>query len=593
VGAQLGASAAKAHQAFAAGDLAGALRLAESVIANDPAHAQMRQLAAVIERRRGRTEVARGHFEAALRSSPRDPHLLNSYANLLLATGEAQAARAGYEAALEIQPGQVETLVNLALACRRLGDPAGARAALSTALTVAPEHPRASQTMGLLLSEEGEYEAAAAALDRALAGAPNDPRALAARAHVETERGGDPGPYYVRARAVAPHDPQLALAEALARLRQGERALAAAQLEALVTADAGFEAAHAALARLRWQDGEPDRLTESYERALQARPLDAALWWGLLAVLMRAGRPEAVLDRLDAAEPAIGAARLGLQAAAATEAGRIAEADAAFAALDPAADPGLQIAYLRHLLRARRPDAAAAFALTVAQRSDGEAAWPYLGTAWRLLGDARAAWLEEDPAFIRTYELPLTTEELTATAELLRRLHGAQAAPFDQTLRGGTQTEGSLLGRREPEIVRLRAALREAIAEHVAGLPAIDPAHPLLRRPRQGFGFAGSWSVRLSGAGFHVNHVHTTGWLSSACYIAVPERLPQDPSPTPGWLSFGAPPEDLGLEVAPFRKIEPRPARLVLFPSTVWHGTDPFPAGERLTVAFDVVPGPG
>jgi len=38
----------------------------------------------------------------------------------------------------------------------------------------------------------------------------------------------------------------------------------------------------------------------------------------------------------------------------------------------------------------------------------------------------------------------------------------------------------------------------------------------------------------------------------------------------------------------PIRTIEPKPGRLVLFPSTMWHGTRPFDAGERLTVAFDV-----
>ena len=38
------------------------------------------------------------------------------------------------------------------------------------------------------------------------------------------------------------------------------------------------------------------------------------------------------------------------------------------------------------------------------------------------------------------------------------------------------------------------------------------------------------------------------------------------------------------------RYVEPRPGRLVLFPSWMWHGTVPFGAGERLTVAFDVAP---
>jgi hypothetical protein len=34
--------------------------------------------------------------------------------------------------------------------------------------------------------------------------------------------------------------------------------------------------------------------------------------------------------------------------------------------------------------------------------------------------------------------------------------------------------------------------------------------------------------------------------------------------------------------------VEPRPGRLVLFPSTLWHSTEPFAAGERLVVSFDV-----
>ena len=40
--------------------------------------------------------------------------------------------------------------------------------------------------------------------------------------------------------------------------------------------------------------------------------------------------------------------------------------------------------------------------------------------------------------------------------------------------------------------------------------------------------------------------------------------------------------------LAPLQVIEPKPGRLVLFPSNMWHGTRPFPQGERLTVAFDI-----
>jgi hypothetical protein len=57
-----------------------------------------------------------------------------------------------------------------------------------------------------------------------------------------------------------------------------------------------------------------------------------------------------------------------------------------------------------------------------------------------------------------------------------------------------------------------------------------------------------------------------------------------------GWLTLGEPDSLLGIDLAPWRKIEPKVGQLVLFPSTMWHGTVPFEHGERMTVAFDVAP---
>jgi hypothetical protein len=54
-----------------------------------------------------------------------------------------------------------------------------------------------------------------------------------------------------------------------------------------------------------------------------------------------------------------------------------------------------------------------------------------------------------------------------------------------------------------------------------------------------------------------------------------------------GWLALGQASE-LGIDMPPIRRVEPKPGRLVLFPSTMWHGTRAFGAGERLSVAFDV-----
>ena len=113
------------------------------------------------------------------------------------------------------------------------------------------------------------------------------------------------------------------------------------------------------------------------------------------------------------------------------------------------------------------------------------------------------------------------------------------------------------------------------------------PPHPLLRlrenRPR----LTGSWSVRLTGGGYHVSHYHPAGALSSACYFVVPE--PQ--MPMEGWLELGGPPAGLDVPIEPLVRIEPAPGRIALFPSYLFHGTRPFAAGERLTVAFDVAAG--
>lgn len=577
---------ARAHQALAAGDAATALSLAEGLVARHPGDPGVRQLASVAARRLGRLEAARAHLEAALNAAPGDANLLNSYANLLMELGEASRAREVYEASLLAQPDQVETLVNLALACRRTDDGGAAQAALVRALARAPNHVRALQMQGLVQLDAGEAAAAARSFDAAIRGAPRDARLAAARAQAEDELGGDAAPFYARARAMAPQDPKLALGHAQALAKAGEVVDAESLLTSLIAAAPEFADAHAALARLRWQNGQPDRFTESFEQALATRPADAGLWMGLFTLLLRSGQPEAALERLAAARPALGdVACRSLEAAAATEAGDLARADAAFAGLDPAADAGLRIAWQRQQLRAGRPEA-------VVRLVENDAAgptdddWPYLSLAWRLLDDARADWLERDAAFVRAFDLPLTADEIAALAEVLRGLHRSRAAPFDQSLRGGTQTEGSLFGRAEPEIRRLVEALREAIADYAAGLPAPDPAHPLLRTPRARFRFAGSWSVRLTGGGFHENHVHTTGWVSSAFYVVVPRDMPG----AAGGLVLGAPPAELGLDLAPFHRIQPLAGRLALFPSTMWHGTEPFPAGERMTTAFDVKP---
>jgi uncharacterized protein (TIGR02466 family) len=272
------------------------------------------------------------------------------------------------------------------------------------------------------------------------------------------------------------------------------------------------------------------------------------------------------------------------------------------AELDPAARPPdlfnlgtsqekeLGLWRIRHLLRVGAVDEVLPLIDDELASDRAWSIWPYASLAWRLANDDRSAWLESDPELVQVSDLNATLPPLDELGDVLRKLHVAKGEYADQSVRGGTQTDGPLLARIDPVIRRLRQAIATAVKAYVSRLPEPDPRHPTLsqRRDRR-IRFSGSWSVRLRGGGRHANHTHPQGWISSALYIALPSPTPSDRAGA-GWFTLGQPQDQLGVELEPWRKIEPKAGHLVLFPSWMWHGTLPFAQGERLTVAFDVRP---
>jgi hypothetical protein len=171
-------------------------------------------------------------------------------------------------------------------------------------------------------------------------------------------------------------------------------------------------------------------------------------------------------------------------------------------------------------------------------------------------------------------------------ADRLRSLHEVSGRYLNQSVRGGSQTDGPFFSRAEPKIRALRSLISRAVEDYAESLRSLPDGHPTKFKAPKKVRFSGSWSVRLVDGGFHANHVHPQGWISSALYISLPQQLGEGE----GWLTLGQPPADLGLDLPPTRMIKPKVGQLVLFPSWMFHGTRPFPAGERLTVAFDVAP---
>lgn len=451
-----------------------------------------------------------------------------------------------------------------------------------------PSDARLWQLLGLLHQKLEDLAAAVEALARAAELAPGDAAIANARACACFDAGLPSAQLFERAIKLAPSDRSILLRHANALAAEGRADAAISRLRQELRRTPGWAEGHATLAQLRWTRGERDDFAGSFEKALATSPRDASLWRAYIQSLLHEGLYERALHAIARGRSAAGPlpAFDAFEAIARGELGQLEATAELLGRLAPLSEVKLIIAYLRLLLRLGRPHEAAAVAEKAAPLDASYEIWPYAALSWRLIGDSRWEWLEGDPSFIGVYDIADRLPPLDSLAGRLRSLHRTVLHPLGQSLRGGTQTEGHLFTRVDPEIRALRQAVVETVERHVARLPPVRDGHPLLIPRRSPIRFAGSWSVRLTGGGRHVDHVHPSGWLSSALYIAVPEEGEMG-GPGAGWLTLGEA-SNLGLALPPIRAVEPKPGRLVLFPSTMWHGTRPFEAGERLTVAFDV-----
>lgn len=448
------------------------------------------------------------------------------------------------------------------------------------------------QWLALLYRSLDEHEQALTAFAEAARLDPGDVSIAHGHARVAMEGGLDARQLYERALALAPRNGAIIVGLAAARAAVGEGERGAADLAAALEKSPMWLAGHEHLAQLVATLGRPAEATASLERAIGRLPTAVPLWETLLNVQLRRGDHKSLMPTVQRAE----AAGVSSPDFAIYRGIHAAEFDEEtfppdlFDRAPPHAAAVLGRSRIRHLLRVGAIDAALPLIDRELQGEPNAESWAYASTAWRLAGDPRSDWLEGDDRLISVMDVSAELPPIDQLAATLRSLHVAKGEYIDQSVRGGTQTDGPLLSRIDPVIRQLRKAIVEAVQRHVAQLPPQDARHPVLRHRRdRRVRFAGSWSVKLRSGGRHSNHVHPLGWLSSALYISLPPRTAGEPEGA-GWLTLGQPDGKLEIAMPPWRKIEPNVGQLVLFPSTMWHGTLPFEHGERLTVAFDVAP---
>lgn len=589
-----------------AGDWALARGRLQQILSIDPAHAVALYLQGVAELREGHWREAEGLLGRALLAESAPPQVSLHLACALRAQGRVSAALACLAQALTKAPHDAELRCALAQAHEDTGSFDQAVTIYRAVLEVHADHARARLSLAALLSRMARSVEA----ERLLRDAPLNrfrPMEQAAWSHrmalalKHQRRHSEALCFLERAHRAAPRERQIALdlAVLLQHLRRYDEAIRVLE-QLLEQAPLDMEA-HLQLNELLYRQGRDDIFLGSYERAAERSPRAAPLLSAKGRLLLKAGRAADALvafDRALAHDPADAGAMAGrgraLEALGELDAARTAHEASILA---QAQDPDSHIDAAAFLLRRQQPDRAKALLLkALARRPADQAALSLLCLCHRALSErGEEAWLAGYEELIACYDLPPPEGYGTMAdfnhdlASYLQPLHDDKREHLTQTLRGGTRLHDEVFNNGHALVERLRVRIDHAVAHYIGNLPA-DARHPFLARRAARFSYVSSWSSRLGDRGFHLNHVHPQGWISSAYYVAVPQAC-LDERRREGWLKFGEPTADFGSDFPPRRYVQPLPGRLVLFPSYLWHGTVPFASAEtRITIAFDVAP---
>ena len=550
-----------------AGDVPGAEQLMRQSISSDPYNADFRANLGNLLRKVGRSAEAETSYRDALRLSERHP---TAPFGLIKALTDLNQHRAAEDVARKLvaeRGSDPQAWTELALTLRNQNRMPESESAYRRALAADPNYATAHHNLGSLLANMERSEEALAALQRA------------------------------QALGVAGFEMEFNRGRALSQLyRMEEAELAFAKAVALNPRD---PEAQMNLARLRFMAADP-QFSRDIKQAAATYADDMQLQMLFGIILWRAGDyagAESHYRSLLARRGPDPNVRNAL-AQVLHETGRLkeAEVEAAEAAI-AAPQNAMVIETLVSILLARgRPDEATNFVRTQRLRTPNDQGWiAHEATAARLMDQPLYRELYDYSRLVRTYDLEApagwsSMEELNAALiEALGARHPFAVHPLDQSLRNGSQTARNLVTDPDPAIGAILKAFEEPIAQYRQAI-GTAAGHPLSSRNRGAASFNGAWSIQLRREGFHVNHVHPKGWISSAYYVSVPEEV-NDVTTMSGWLKFGETRYPVpGAQPEVF--VKPRPGRLVLFPSYMWHGTNPIHGDQpRITIAFDAIPG--
>ena len=596
------------QQQLMAGRFQDGVRLCRQVLSYAPNEPNALYMMGVAAAQLGDANGTRAAFDAALKVTPNRVDLLLNYGNFLRETGALERALQLLLRASELAPKTAGVWQSLSSTQFRLGRFNEALESAQKLVSVAPTDAAAWELAAGAAQRAGNRDRAVQLISSGLEKLPESAKLHYARGQLSREQGD-----FTAANVAYERAQQLGFTSADLFRNNAEALLEVGRpLDAAAFARAGLAhyptdiALHQAATRLHVESKAPGDPVGELIKAARIQKTNAALWETAIGFLKYLDRPDDEQQLLREAL-ASGSPKtprlLSLEAIAQADAGnrdQMMRTYEGLLAMFPD-DASVKFDFAIQLLKASVPERANQLFDGVLKESPlDQMALGFKSTALRLMGDNRLNDLVDHDAMVFKVDVPAPegyaspAEYFAEVASVLESLHHTHAHPIDQSVRGGTQTNGFLFRIAHPVVKQLEQQIRLAVADALHRFP-IDGTHPFWRRNVAGtqaadIVFSGAWSVRLSGQGFHTNHMHPKGWISSALYIAVPDEV-SGATNDAGYIQFGAPEEKLGLDLPPIRTVKPEVGSLVLFPSYMWHGTIPFSSEQpRITVAFDIVP---
>jgi tetratricopeptide (TPR) repeat protein len=545
-------------------------------------------------------DLAIKYMADSLARQNNQPAVHNNIANCLKRQGRSAEALEHYRTAILLQPDYVDAYRNLALALQQQGEYLASEQYVLQGLSLDQEDAALYNLLGAIKKELNDYPGAIECYEKALEIRPG---------HAGTEHdlgvalrlNNQPGLALKRYQCLL--DKKLESFELFQNV--GNAYSDIAELETAIEfyrkalkLNPGYVDTHRNLSALLYSLGHEDQFVASYEQVFSQNIVNDELILSCAESLLAARRPEAAFQHLEkwqVAEPEhpdyldfVG--RCHMAAGNGTEA---IHAHELACKIDPS------MIHLHNFGATLLEAGAISHAAEVLEHvftvePANQSALSHLTLCWRILGDEREAKINNYEQLMSPYQLP-TPEGFGSIDEFnqyldkfLTRVHTTRHHPYEQSVRGGTQTHGNLLAWESEELRLLIKSLKICINEHLQRVALLEPPFPEFPKTEY-FDFSASFSVKLKSHGFHTNHIHPMGWFSSAYYVTVPDAM--DQGNKEGWLTFGEPNFTCPEPLPPQCHVEPEAGKLALFPSYMWHGTIPFQSDQtRTTVVFDIIP---